>query len=110
MKLIWVLVNCNTTKEACAIGDAALKARLAACYDIFPRLLARYFWPPKRNHVEQSKGCLLALETLPKQYRAIGRLVKKLHSDTLPFIGSLEIKNVPPEYLAWLRREIVRKS
>ena len=65
-KIIWVLVNCNSVKKADYIGKALLKKRLASCYDIFLRLKAAYFWPPKSGRIETSKGAVLAVETLPK--------------------------------------------
>ena len=106
MKLLWVLVNCATVAEAKTIGQRALKERLAACFDIFPRRAAAYFWPPRTGKIETARGCLLVLETLPKHFRALATLVKKLHRDQLPFIGSLEIGNVSANYHRWLRGEL----
>ena len=105
MKIIWVLVNCNTVKEATDIGNKSLEERSAACFDIFPRLLARYFWPPKSGKIETAKGCLLVIETLPKNFKKTERIVKKMHSDELPFIGSINIDNVGARYMKWLRGE-----
>ena len=105
MKIIWVLVNCNTIKEAEKIGDRVLRERLIACFEIVPRLTARYFWPPKTGHIETTKGCILILETLPKYFPQIQKMIKKLHSDKLPFIGSLTIGNVDKKYLSWMKGE-----
>lgn len=108
MTIHWVLVNCTTVAEAKKIGRHSLRERLAACFDIFPRSAAAYFWPPKSGKIETARGCLLVLETLPKHFRAISVLVKKLHRDKLPFIGSLEINNVSAQYHEWLRGELHR--
>ncbi len=107
MKIIWVLVSCNSEKEADKIGKEALKQRLIACFGIFPRLKANYFWPPKTGKIETAQGgTLLSLETLPKYFKKIEKLVKKLHSDELPFIGSIEINNVHLDYMKWLKGEL----
>ncbi len=106
MKVLWVLVNCNTFKEASAIGSMVLRKRLIACFDIFPRLAAHYFWPPKSGKVETATGCLLVLETLPGRFKKLSQLVRKHHSDSLPFVGSIEISNVHGEYVRWLRGEL----
>jgi uncharacterized protein involved in tolerance to divalent cations len=106
MKLIWLLVNCNSAKQAKVIGQAALTERQAACFDIFSRQAAFYFWPPRSNKIESARGCLLVLETLPKHIKALKKLVKKLHSDRLPFSGSLTIANVEAAYLRWLKGEL----
>lgn len=108
MKIIWVLVNCNSVKEGRSIGKEVLKQRLISCFDIFPRLAAYYFWPPKSGKIEKTKGCLLVLETLPKHFKNIDKLVRKMHSDKLPFIGSIDINNIHPDYLKWLKGELKR--
>jgi len=105
MKIIWVLVNCNNVKEADNIGRKVLTQRLAACFDIFSRYKAQYFWPPKSNKIETNRGCILIMETLPKYFRKIEKLVKEMHSDKLPFIGSMEI-NVHRDYVDWMKGEL----
>jgi uncharacterized protein involved in tolerance to divalent cations len=105
-KVIWVLVNSNNVKEAKYIGGEVLKKRLAACYGLIEKLGSKYYWPPKSNRFEQNKGPLLVLETFPKNYKKISALVKKLHSDKVPFIGSIKIENVSPEFFNWMRGEI----
>ena len=106
MKIIWVLVNCNTESEANKIGRKVLEQRLIACFDIFPRSKTVYFWPPKSNKTATAKGAWLALETLPKYFKKIEKIIKKLHSDKLPFIGSIEIDNVHPDFLDWIKGEL----
>ena len=103
---VWVLVNCNSNEEGAKIGRAILKRRLASCFDIFPRKLTEYFWPPKSDQIEKADGCLLIIETLENEFKNIASQVKKLHSDKLPFIGYIEIKGVSQEYLDWLNGEI----
>ena len=83
-----------------------LKKRLIACFDIFPRALAMYFWPAKANKIEQDKGALLVLETLPKYFNRVAKAVKQLHGDQLPFIGSMTIDNVHTNYLKWMKGEL----
>lgn len=118
-EIIWVVVNTNSTKEADKIGLACLKRRLCACYGIIPRIKSVYYWPPrlagqkgrlasapKTSKIEKSKGPLLTLETLPKHYNQIIKLVKSLHSDKVPFIGQWEMENVEKVFYYWLKREI----
>lgn len=104
--VIWVVCNTNNIKEAEKIGKAALKARLCACYGIIPRIKSVYYWPPKSNRLEQSRGPLLTLETLPKHYQKISRLIKSLHSDQVPFIGQWKMENVSGGFYQWLAEEI----
>lgn len=106
-EVLWVMVNTNSLKEADKIGRACLKARLCACYGIIPRIKSVYYWPPKSNKLEVSKGPILTLETLEKNYLKIVKTVKKLHSDRLPLIGQWEIEQVSPEFYQWIKGELL---
>ena len=105
-EIIWAVVNTNSVKEADKLGLACLKKRLCACYAIFPRIKSVYYWPPKTSKLEISKGPLLTLETLPKHYQKIIKLVKSLHRDKVPFIGQWEMENVEKNFFNWLKGEI----
>lgn len=106
MNPIWVLVNCTNFQEAKEIGDIILEKRLASCYDIILRELSTYFWPPKSGKRESGKGSLLILETLDSKYLEIRELVKKLHSDELPFIGFIKIEGTENSYREWIEGEL----
>lgn len=105
-EIIWVVVNTNNAREANKIGKAALKKRLCACYGLIPRIKSVYYWPPKSNSLETSRGPLLTLETLPKYYSQIIKLVKSLHSDKVPFIGQWEMEDVEKDFYNWLKKEL----
>lgn len=83
-----------------------LKKRLASCFEIVPRHLAVYFWPPKSGKIETSKGATLILESFEEKYSSIVGKVKKIHSDKLPFVGFIEIKGVSQEYINWVFGEL----
>ncbi len=105
-KVIWVLVNCNSIKEAQQIGKAILKRRFVSCFDIIPRHSASYYWPPKSGKIETTKGATLILETFGEKYNLIKKEIKKLHGDKLPFIGFVEIKGIDKEYINWIKGEL----
>lgn len=105
-QVIWILVNCNSKKETESIGRIMLKKRLASCFEIVPRHLAAYFWPPKSGKIETSKGATLVLETFKEKYSSVTKEVKKIHSDKLPFIGFIEIKGIAKEYIDWVKGEL----
>ena len=105
-KLIWILVNCNSKKEAEKIGRHILKSRLVSCFEIVPRYLAAYFWPPQTGKIETSKGATLVMETLPNKYSQVAKKVKKMHSDQLPFIGFIRINGIDKDYWQWIKNEL----
>lgn len=108
MKLLWLIVNCNSVTEAKKIGEAALKNRLTVCYDVFPRLFTKYFWPPKTSKTTSGKGAVLIITTLPKHLKKLQKLVQSKHPDRVPFMGTVEIKNVNPEYYKWMMDQLKR--
>ncbi len=107
MKVIWILINCNSIKEAKLIGKDILKKRLSSCFDIIPRHSTSYYWPPKSGKIETNKrAALLILETFKSKYNSVTKEVKKLHSDKLPFIGFIEIKDISKDYIDWMKGEL----
>lgn len=105
-QVIWILVNCNSIKEAELIGKKILKKRMCSCFDIISRHSAYFYWPPKSGKIEESGGAILILETLKGKYNLAAKEVRKIHSDKLPFMGFIEIKGVSKEYVNWARGEI----
>lgn len=106
MKILLVLVDCDSVKEADNIGRRVLKDRLAAGFDVFSRYKSQFFWPAKSGKTETKRGCLLIFKTLPKYFKKLEKLIKKIHSDQLPFIGSIEVDNLSPEFGKWMRGEL----
>ncbi|MFH1112167.1 MAG: divalent cation tolerance protein CutA [Patescibacteria group bacterium] len=101
-----VQVSCNSLKEAKIIGNSALKIRLAACYEIYSGVVAKYFWPPKVNKLQSETRCTLILSTLPPAVKKLQKLIKLKHSDQVPFIGLVEITNLNSGYYHWLKQEL----
>ena len=104
-QITWILVNCNSEKEAKRIGNEILKKRLISCFEIIPRPYAAYFWPPKSGKIEEAKGATLISETLIENSDIIDKIIRKLHSDKLPFIGLIKV-GVYQDYFNWLKDEI----
>lgn len=103
---IWIFCNCNDNKEAEKIGRVLLDKRVISCFDIFPRDITVYWWPPASGKKEEGKGCLLTLETFEEKYSEICSLIKTLHSDKLPFISYIKLEGVSEEYTDWMKDEI----
>ena len=106
MHPIWVLVNCNNSKEAKNIGETILGKRLGVCFEIIPRELTTYFWPPKSGKLEEARGSLLIIETFEEKYLSIKKKIEKLHSDKLSFIGYIAIQGTDQKYQDWIKEEL----
>lgn len=102
MKIAWLLVNCNSIREADRIGKELLRQRYIACYDIIARQKAAYFWPPKSGKIEKAKGAMVILVTMPKQTSGARKMIAQLHGDTLPSINGLSVE-VSTTYGQWVK-------
>lgn len=105
-KIIWVIINCNSRQEADKIGEALLRQRLIACFDIIPERLTAYWWPPRSGKIEKRKGSMLIGVTVAAKYKKIVIAARKLHSDKTPFIGSIKIDQANTDYHRWLENEL----
>lgn len=101
-----ILVSCSSTEKAIAIGNEALAARHAACFDVLPRERTRYFWPPRRGTIEEGRGALLIMETLEDHVDPLKAVIRARHSDQLPFIGALRLEHVDQAIQEWLTNEL----
>ncbi len=106
MKFILIETTCPNLKEAKRIGDLALKQRLATCYDIYPIIYSRYFWPPRKNKITRGKGCLLSLVSLPDYAQKLKKMIQSRHSYLAPFISLQVANSLDEEYNNWLRVEL----
>jgi len=105
-KITWIIVNCNSKREAENIGRAVLKMRLISCFDIIPRYLAAYFWPPRTGKIQTSKGATLILESFENKFKRIKKRVEEMHSDQLPLIGFIHLEGIEKKYGQWMKNEI----
>ncbi len=109
-KVIWVLVNCNSTDEAKSMGNSLLNQRFVSCFNVYNRTTASFFWPPKSGKVESAKGAALVLETFEDKYNIVKKEIMKMHSDKLPFVGYVEMSGVSEEFIDWMEGEIKVKK
>lgn len=106
MTIKQIVVNCNSTAEATRLGRGVLKKRLAACYDVVPRVSTGYYWPPKKGKLTNGKGATLFITTLPRHVAAARRLITTKHTDRVPFIGTIDVHDVSHEHYRWLVGEL----
>lgn len=106
MTIRQIIVSCNSTAEATKIGTLLLKKRLIACYDVVPRVAGGYYWPPKKGKIVRAKGTILMAVTLSRHVAAAKKRIIAQHSDTVPFVGTVDIHDVSHDYYHWLTREL----
>lgn len=98
-----VLVTAPDIKTARQLARAALKARLAACANLVPKMESHYWW---QGEVEQSSEVLILFKTTATQLTALERLILEKHPyDTAEFL-SLRLDRGTARYLHWLETEV----
>ena len=98
-----VLVTADAAAEASRIAEALLEKRLAACVNIAPQVASRFWWEGKLDAATES---LLFIKTGASQLDEIVRLVREMHSNTVPEIIALPIIGGNREYLDWISGEV----
>jgi periplasmic divalent cation tolerance protein len=99
-----VLVTCANAAEAGRIARAAVKARLAACANIFPgSVTSIYRWKGK---VEIAKERLLLIKTSRKRLSKLEALVGRLHSYEVPEFIALPVAAGSRKYLSWMEESL----
>jgi len=99
-----VFITANTTGEAQQIADLLLEQRKAACVNIIPEVDSRFWWEGKLDSARES---LLIIKTRALQLPEIIKLVKGIHSNTVPEIIALPIVGGNQDYLDWIDKEVI---
>ena len=96
---IVILVTAVNKKEAGKIAASLIKQKLAACVNIVDKVDSLFFWEAK---VQKAKEFLLIIKSKKEKLGRIIKLVKSLHSYTVPEIIALPIIAGDKPYLRWI--------
>src|ERR1051325_4676182 len=84
-KYLLVLVTAPDRKTARDLARAALRARLAACVNVVPKIESHYWWNGK---IERGVEVLLLFKTTSARLTPLERLIRQRHPyDTPEFIA-----------------------
>jgi len=100
MKNIAVFITASNEDEAANIARALVEGRLAACVNIVRNLRSIYRWQGK---VEDESEVLMIVKTQSSLFDSLSKIVKELHSYTVPEIIALPIVDGSEDYLKWLK-------
>ncbi|MFP4402764.1 MAG: divalent-cation tolerance protein CutA [Nanoarchaeota archaeon] len=96
--MIVIGITFKDKKEAKKIISVLIESKLIACANIFP-IESMFYW---NNKVELKKEIFAILKTKKTNYNEIKKIVKKLHSYSVPLIESWNIDNINKDYKKWL--------
>jgi len=94
-----VLVTAPDVKTARALSKGALRARLAACANLVPRIESHYWW---RNKMESSPEILILFKTQKSKLASLERYILTKHPYETPEFLALPLTAGSQKYLGWL--------
>jgi periplasmic divalent cation tolerance protein len=99
---MFIYTICASEEETQKITEALLRARLVACANWWP-IRSFYRWKGK---IEKEKETALLLKTQEKNFSKIEKIIKKLHSYSVPCICGWKVRKVSKNYLKWMNKEL----
>lgn len=97
-----VLITTANEQQAVKISQAAVRAKLAACANILPKIQSVFRWKGK---VTTEEEVLVILKTTAYRYHALEKLIKAVHSYEVPEIIAVQITTGSQQYLEWVFSE-----
>ena len=94
-----VLVTAPDLKTARLLARCALRARLAACANLVPRIESHYWWQGK---IESGFEVLLILKTHRRSLAALEKLLLQEHPYDTPEFLVVPLRAGNARYLDWL--------
>ncbi len=96
---IVILITAKDQTEAKKIAAKLVEAKLAACVNIVPNVISLFWWEKK---VDEASETLLIVKSQKKLFNKIEKLVKSIHSYSVPEIIALPIVAGQKDYLKWI--------
>ncbi len=98
-----VLVTAPDLKTARALAAATLRARLAACVNLVPRIESHYWWGGK---LERGQEVLLLFKTVKSKLPGLEKLILGEHPYDTPELVVLPLTAGAAGYLDWLSASV----
>src|SRR5437762_10914222 len=98
-----IFVTTPNYSAAAILAKAALKARLAACANLIPKIESHYWWQGK---MESSAEVLIIFKTTKAKLKALEELIIAKHPYDTPEFVVLPIIAGNKRYLDWLSASV----
>ena len=98
-----IFITCPTGKEAKLLAGSLLEKRLIACAGINSGIGSLFRWKGK---ITKAGEVLLTVKTMRKNFKAVEKEVKRLHSYEVPEIIAVPILCGSGDYLRWIKESV----
>ena len=89
-------------ETALSVGEALVRARLAACVNVLPGMASVYAW---KGAVERGNEAVAIIKTREGRAAALAAALKARHPYETPIILHLPVAGADPDTLAWILEE-----
>lgn len=89
-------------QTALEIGEALVRARLAACVNVVPGMASVYAWKGAIEHGSEAVAIVKSRESLAE---ALSAALKERHPYETPIILHLAVSGADPDTAAWILEE-----
>lgn len=98
-----ILVTFGSKREAESTAGLLLKKRLVACANVVGRVGSKFWW---NGRIDKAKETLVIFKTSGKNFKAVEKEVKRLHSYEVPEIIAIPIIALSKDYRRWLEDSV----
>ena len=99
MKIYFIYVTFASLNEAKKLGSKLVKAKLAACTNIFPTIYSTYVW---KNKTMTDKECSMIVKTSKAKVKAAIKFISKNHTYECPAISAFPIDFAHANFEKWI--------
>ena len=101
-QVVLIYTTFPTKSEAKKAGRALVKSGLAACVNIFPKMVSFYIW---EGDVQESKEAAMLIKTARQRAEEVLAEVKRLHPYSLPARLMLAVDGGGSDFLEWIQQQ-----
>ena len=101
IKFFYIIAS--NKKEAEKIATKLLDKKLIACANVISNVNSYFVW---KNRIQNSKEIIICGKTTSKNQKKIIKVVKSIHSYSVPCIIFFDIKNGNKDFLKWIEQSV----
>jgi len=102
MKIYFIYVTFGSLNEAKRLGKKLVKARLAACTNIIPKIYSTYVW---KNKTMIDKECSMIVKTSKSKVKATIKFIVKKHSYECPAVSAIPVDFAYKDFQKWVNEQ-----
>lgn len=101
-RMLLVYTTFPDAPTALSVGEALVRARLAACVNVLPDMQSVYAW---KGEIERATEVVAILKSRESLAGALGSALKEHHPYETPIILHLPVAEADPDTAAWILAE-----